>query len=238
MRARAARMTRQSSLALGGWLLVLLGSLLLGSSPGGPADARGSGPGEIPGQITFRDGRLTARFGGASLRHVMAEVSRLSGVQVRWMDAAVGAQAISVEFRDLTLAEAVKHLLRATNFLLVYALHDEGTQLTQIWIASREDGGLSGRHRPPAPPVPVPPAAEGPAADVEESIASAEAPLEALMQAATDEADLAVRLHAIGELGSHTPHDVRVKDLLQGLADHDPDPQVRDAASMLLAGGR
>jgi hypothetical protein len=82
--------------------------------------------------MTFQDGQLTARIATSPLRQVIEEISHLSGVQVRWMDAEVGEQAISVECRDLALAEAVRHMLRATNFLLVYAPRDEGTRLTQI----------------------------------------------------------------------------------------------------------
>jgi hypothetical protein len=230
--------TRQSSWMTGRWLLGLLGSLVLGSLPGGTADARGSAPVEIPGQITFQDGQLTARFGGASLWQVMAEVARLSGVQVRWMDTAVKERALSVEFYNLTLAEGVRRMLRAHNVLLVYTPSGEGTRLTQIWIASREDGGLPGRDRPSAPPVLPPPTIEEPAATMEQSMAGTEPPLEALIQIATEEADLAARLNAIGALGNHAPHDARIREFLEDLADHDSHPQVRDTASMLLGGGR
>jgi hypothetical protein len=238
MHHHSTRMSRQSSWAPGRWLLGILGSLVLGSLPGGAADALGSAPVDAPGEITFQDRQLTARIGAASLWQVMAEVTRLSGAQVRWMDAKVREQAVSVEFRDLALAEAVRRLLRATNFLLVYTSSGEDARLTQIWIASREDGGLPGRQRPPASPGPLPPPADEPAAAIEEPAAAVEVPLETLIQTATDDADLAARLSAIGELGSHAPHEAGVRDLLEDLANHDPNPQVRDAAAMLLGGGR
>jgi hypothetical protein len=155
------------------------------------------------------------------------------------MDAEVGEQAISVEFRDLALAEAVRRMLRATNFLLVYAPRDEGTRLTQIWIASRDNSTRPlGDDRWPALPAPLPPTAEEPAAAMKEPAAAVELPLDALIQAATDEANLAARIDAIGVLGSHASHDARVGDLLEHLANHDPHPQVRDAAAVLLGGGR
>jgi hypothetical protein len=126
----------------------------------------------------------------------------------------------------------VRRILRARNFRLWYAPGDEGTRLTQIWIASREKGGGSpGHHWQPVPRVPPPPTAAAPADVVNPSI-------ETLMQTATSDADLAARLSAIGELGSHAQHDDRVMEILADLADHDHNPQVRDAASMLLDGGR
>jgi hypothetical protein len=233
----ATRRARLSSGALGHGLWGLLVSLVLGNLPAGAADALDSPPVDVPGQLMFQDGQLTAHIRGASLRQVMAEVARLSGVQVRWMDAAVGEQAVSVEFHNLALAEAVRHLLRATNFLLVYAPHGEGTRLTQIWLASRGEGtGPPVLNQPSGPKVPVPqvqtaPVAEAPAEDSKQS-------LEALSETAMGAADLAARLSAIDELGRHAPADARIRELLMDLADHDPHPQVRDAASMLLGGGR
>jgi hypothetical protein len=130
-------------------------------------------------------------------------------------------------------------MLRATNFLLVYAPRDEGTRLTQIWIASRDDSSRPlGDDLRPALPVLLPPAVEEPAAAMKEPVPAVELPLEALIQAATDEANLAARLDAIRALGRHASHDARVQDLLEHLANHDPRPQVRDAAAMLLGGGR
>jgi hypothetical protein len=230
--------TRRPPGICGRWVRVVLLGCALWGAPVPTPQALGATTRKIPGQMTFHDGQLTARIATAPLRQVMAEVSRLSGVQVRWMDAAVGEQAVSVECRDLALAEAVRRMLRATNFLFVYAPRNEGVRLTQIWIASREDGGPPGRHRPPAPPVPRPPTADEPAAAIEEPAAAVALSRETLIQTATDEADLAARLSAIGALGSHAPEDARVRELLADLADHDPNPQVRDAAAMALDGGR
>jgi hypothetical protein len=179
--------TRRPSGVRGGWLRGILLGCALWSAP------LSTPPGvDIPGQLTVHDGQLTARIATAPLRQVMEGISQLSGVQVRWMDAEVGEQAISVECRDLALAEAVRRMLRATNFLLVYAPRDEGTRLTQIWIASREDSTRPlGDDRRPALPAPLPPTAEEPAAAMKEPAAAVEPPLEALIQAATDEANLA-----------------------------------------------
>jgi hypothetical protein len=230
---------RRSSWALGCWLLSLLGSLVLGSLAGGAALAWDSSSGGIPEQLTFHDAQLTAHIRRASLRQVMAEVARLSGVQVRWMDAQVGEQAVSVEFHDLTLAEGVRRILRAHNILLVYTSSDEGMQLTQIWIASRDNTS-----EPPGPLqatarlVQRPRLEDKPGVASEEPAVAVESSVETLIQTATADDDLAARLSAIGELGSFAPEDARVREMLENLAARDPNPQVRDAAAMLVGGGR
>jgi hypothetical protein len=219
------------------WLPGILVSLALCSTPVGAVYAFGPAAMNLPGRITLQDGKLTARIVETPLWQVMAEVSRLSGVQVQWMDSAVRQQEVSVEFTALSLSEAVRRILRAHNFLLVYPSSGEEMPLTQIWIACRgEHSGQPVLNQPSVPQVPVPhvqtaPVAEAPAEDSEQS-------LDALMETAMGEADLAARLSAIGELGSHASDDARVRELLADLADHDPHPQVRDAASMLLDGGR
>jgi hypothetical protein len=233
------RMARRSSWALGCWLLSLLGSLVLGSLAGGAAPAWDSSSEGIPGQLTFHDAQLTAHLRGASLLQVMAEVARLSGVQVRWMDTEVGEQLVSVEVRELALAEGVRRILRAHNILLVYTSSDEGTRLTQVWIASRDNTSEPpGPFQPPARLAPRPPPEDEPATAMDEPAAAVERSVEMLIQTATADEDLAARLSAIGELGSHTPEDARVREILEDLADDDLNPQVRDAASMLLGGGR
>src|SRR5262245_19422849 len=105
---------------------ILLGCALWGA-PGPMPQVYGPTTRGVPGQMTFHNGQLTARIATAPLRQVMTEISQLSGVQVRWMDAAVGEQAVSVECRNLALAEAVRRLLRATNFLLIFASSGEDT---------------------------------------------------------------------------------------------------------------
>jgi hypothetical protein len=227
---RSRLTTRRRPWTPGCWLRGIVIGCMLWNAPIPTPDALGSAPEDAPGQIAFEDGKLTVRSSTAPLRQLIDEISRLSGVQVRWMDAEVREQAVSVEFTALPLSEAVQRILRVTNFLLMYAHRDEGTQLTQIWIASREDaGGQPGRNPQPAPTEPPPPTAEEPAE-------AAAQPLEDLMQTAMGDADLASRLSAIEELGSATSQDGRVREILAELADHDSNPQVRDAASMMLGG--
>jgi hypothetical protein len=227
---RSTLTTRRLPWTLGCWLQGILIGCVFWSAPIPTPDALASPPVDVPGQLLFQDGKLAARVAMVPLRQVMEEIGRLSGAQVRWMDAEVGEQMVSIEFTALPLSEAVRRILSARNYLLWYAPHNEGTQLTQIWIASRRDGGGQPTlNRQPAPPLPPPPTAEEP-------VGAVDPPLEALMQTATGDADLASRLSAIEELGSATPQDARVRQILADLADHDSNPQVRDAASTMLGG--
>ena len=136
---RLAGIARWSSWVPGCWLLGILVSLVIGSVPVCPAHALGSTSVDVPGQFTFHE--LTARIVGASLQQAMAEMTRLSRVEVRWMDAAVREQVVWVEFTALPLSDAGRRILREINLLFWYAHSDEGTRLTQLWIASREAGG-------------------------------------------------------------------------------------------------
>jgi hypothetical protein len=225
---RSTLTTRRPPWTLGRWLRGILIGCVFWSAPIPTPDALASSPVDVPGQITFQDGKLTARIAMVPLRQVMEEISRLSGAQVRWMDAEVGEQTVSIEFTAVPLSEAVRRILSARNFLLWYAAHGEGTRLTQIWIASREDGGGQPMlDRQPAPP--PPPTGENPA----EAVGP---PLEVLIQMATGDEDLASRLSAIEELGSAAPQDAKVREILADLADHDSNPQVRDAAATVLGG--
>ena len=219
---------RWSCLAPGQWLLDILVNLLLGSIPVCAPYARSATTVDFPGLLTLQDGKLTARIMGASLWHVMEEVTRLSGGQVQWMDSRVREQAVLVEFTVFPLSDAVWRLLGETNFLLVYAPRDEGTPLTQIWIASREKArGQPGRNRPPAALVPPPPTAEELAEAVEQ-------PLDPLIQTATGDADPASRLAAIGDLGNYAQQDASVRGSLADLTNNDSDQQAQDAASPML----
>jgi hypothetical protein len=167
---------------LGCSLLGLLGGLALGTSSGGPAYTRGSGLPSTPGEFTLRDGRLTARLYGMPLRQVMAEVSQHGDVQVRWLDADIGAQKVSAALTNLPLPEALRRLLRGTNFVLFYASAAEGLRLTHIWIASRREGG-------------------GPPAHTEKPTERTAQPVEAVLQTPLSAEGLASSLGALDQLG-------------------------------------
>jgi hypothetical protein len=136
--------------------------------------------------------------------------------------------AVSVEFTPLIVTDAIRCLFRATNLLLWYAPLGEGTQLTQLWSASRESpSGRTELHCQPA-------SSGSPAPTLEEQEEAVAQPVEALIQTVTGDTDLAARLSVLGDLGSHAQQDVRVRETLADLADHDNSPQIRDAASTML----
>jgi hypothetical protein len=66
---------------------------------------------------------------------VRAELSRLSGAQVRWLNAS-GERPVSVDFTALPLDEALRRLLDPYNFVLLYTADGERSALTQIWISA------------------------------------------------------------------------------------------------------
>jgi hypothetical protein len=180
---------------------------------------------------------------------MMEEISRLSGAQVRWLDAEVREQAVSVEFMALPLPEALRRILRTTNFLLVSTSVSGRTQLTQIWITARGDGiEPPGRTRQPVSHVQSTSRAGELAQDVEppheavrqtalsavESSSDVQQASEALLQLAMSDADLGTRLHAIESVGRYAREDPRVGAILADLAHNDANPQVRDVASVVL----
>jgi len=179
----------------------------------------------------------------------MEEISRLSGAQVRWLDAEVREQAVSVEFTALPLTEALRRILRTTNFLLVSTSGSGGTHLTQIWITARGESIESpGRTRQPVSPVQPTPRAGEAAQDVEppheagrqtalraaQAAPDVQQAPEALLQLAMSAADLGTRLHAIESVRRYAREDPRIRALLADLAHADANPQVRDVASVVL----
>lgn len=245
----ATLLVKRSSWTPGRWLLGMLISLVLGSIPVCAASPGNPEAEDVSEQITFQDGKLTARIVRAPLRQMMEEISRLSGVQVRWLDAEVREQAVSVEFTALSLPEAIRRILSTTNFLLVSTAGSGGTQLAQIWIAARGDGIEQPAHprQTVAHVQPTPSAGEA-APDMEPpheaehqtSLNTAQAAPdvqqapEALLQLAMSAAELGTRLHAIESVGRYAREDPRVRAVLADLAHNDANPQVRDVASMVL----
>jgi hypothetical protein len=229
-------MTRQSSWTPGRWLLGILVSLVLGSMPVYAASAPGPVAEDFSGKITLQDGKLTARNLAAPLWQIMEELSRLSGAQVRWLAAKVREQEVSVTFNDLPLAEAVRRLLSATNFLLLSTASGGRTELTQIWITAREGGRgqpVRARHLVPHGQ-PTPRAGEGAQGDAVRQTPMSEAEAaqdvqqapEALLQIAMSEVDLDARIRALESLERYAREDQWVRATLADLAHNDADPQV------------
>ena len=91
----------------------------------------------LPGTLTLRDGKVSAQLNAVPLGQVMAEVSRLSGVQVVWVDDTSRLRPVSVGFTNLPLLRALDRLLGETNFMLFYTGDPRNTKLTHIWIAAQ-----------------------------------------------------------------------------------------------------
>jgi hypothetical protein len=193
-------------------LLGVVLSLALGSAPVsavGPRDAAKS----TSLKMILKDGRLTVQILAAPLHKVIEEISRLTGAEVRWLNQG-REEAVSVEFTDLSINEALERILK-TNFALSYTFSGKERRLTGIWILSREHApvvreaaraGLLGLNSVPADP------------DI-----LAQQPL-------------SVRLGAVQFLAMHADKDEAVREILSQLAHSDPDLQVREMASMVLNG--
>jgi hypothetical protein len=150
----------------------------------------------------------------------MEEVSRMSGVQVRWLSGQPEEKRVSVEFTALPLPEALERILVGTNFLLFYASVGEGTTLTQLWISSK--------------PIPSSVSQGEDAAKTKEEGNSP--PVDVLIQTAVSRQETAVRVEAVARLGEHASTDSKVEAILSRLASDDDNPQVRAAAAEVLAG--
>jgi hypothetical protein len=172
-------------------------------------------------EMTLREGKLTARIAAFPLRHVMDELGRLSGAEVRWLDQQEDAE-VSVQFSDLSLEKALARILE-NNFLLVYPSSAEERPLpAEIWLWSRWREATAVREVRPAAPV-----------------------QKNLMREERGEPDMdgaidltaqprSVRLEAVHLLAMDAGEDEDARAILFHLADNDSDPRVREAASKVL----
>ena len=212
------------------WLLGILISVVSGSVPIGAASALSPGTTHFPGKLAFQDGQLMARIATVPLRQVMEEFSRVSKAEVRWLNSADGAGAISVEFPPLPVVEALQRLLHGKNFLLFYAGGRGAPRLTQIWISAK------GNAKRPSTPIASPVTARETAPRAEATDEETMQPLEAVMWAAQSDKDLPSRLSAIEDLGERARQDPGIRAILSQLAHNDGSPQVQDLAASLLTG--
>jgi len=215
-------------------------SLVLSTGRVGSAYAFGPAPTPLPGQITLQDGRLTAQVAATPLRQVMEEMSRVSGVRVRWFSDHAEEKPVSVEFTALPLPEALRRILKEMNFLLFYTSTENSVKLTEVWILSGIGRSQAERTPPPASPVkaplPIPDSASQSEEAEDRQAEFAAMPLEILIQTAVGTADPSLRIEAIGNLGRHAAEDSTVEGILSHLASNDSNSQVRAAASEVLAG--
>ena len=116
--------------------LLLIGSMLVAVAAPNP-----------PHVITLHEGKLSVHVTGMPLREALAEVSRLSHIDIVWLNNEGQEELISVEFTGLSLLKGLERLLQRRNFLLFYVPQPSGTYVTQLWIASN--------HQPTKPPAPT-----------------------------------------------------------------------------------
>jgi hypothetical protein len=70
------------------------------------------------------------------LLEALAEVSRLSHIDIVWLSSEGQEELVTVEFTGLSLPEGLERLLQRKNFLLFYVPQPSGPRVTQLWIAS------------------------------------------------------------------------------------------------------
>ena len=126
------------------------------------------------------------------------------------------------------------------NFLLFYTSTENSVKLTEVWILSGIGRSQAERTPPLASPVKAPLPISDSASQSEEAedrqAEFAAMPLEILIQTAVGTADPSLRIEAIAHLAGRAPEDPKVEGILSHLASNDSDPQVRAAASEVLAG--
>jgi hypothetical protein len=188
----------------------------------------------LPVTLVLRDGKLTGRIAGMPLAQVMEKLSQLSGAQVRWLDHQE-TTAVSAEFVDLPLADALERLLPRKNFLLVYASLKDNARLITIWISSPGTGATQLQIIRPLP-VQEQPQVIDDDPPPEELDAEPATVLEGQLRTALHGDEAGERLEAIEALSGMVEHDPRIRPLLVQLSTGEHDPQVRGAAEEALAG--
>lgn len=74
--------------------------------------------------VTLQGARVSVNAQDAPLKRILAEISRVSGIQISLEstgDADLADQATTVAFQGLTIEEAMRRLLRETNYTFVYS---------------------------------------------------------------------------------------------------------------------
>jgi hypothetical protein len=185
--------------------------------------------GQLNRKTTFQGEKLTASFTSTSLHQAMEEISKVSGVQIRWLDTR-GEEPITVEFIALPLSQAIPRLLKDRNFLLFYSSTRTGAQLTQVWISCRkkEATHLKGHSQPFSRELSLlTPSETDP---TEEEFVSPDT----LLQTVLYDRGVAVRLEAITRLEEYASQDPRIAAAFSHVANNDTNPEVQRAAAAVL----
>ena len=116
------------------WALLLLPSIvgiLLWTGSLHAASAPASDAQKFSGVMLVHKEKLTVQVTGVSLRQVLVEFEKRSGIQVQWLPQSADKQ-ISVAFVALPLAEALPRLLGENSFLLFYRATQERVKPSQL----------------------------------------------------------------------------------------------------------
>jgi hypothetical protein len=224
--------TKSFVLRLGYGLLVLGLSITRSLGPLPSALAATMAEPSLSHQVIVREGKVTVQVHDVSLSEILSEIGRQSGAHLRWL-VYPQAKTISATFTATSLAEALERLLGEHGFLLFYTSTGQESRLSQIWIASGGQGApqfLSSLHSlSSAPALTSSPQVIRGTSDAQET-----STVERLVQTATSDQDLSLRLDALAQLEDYAATDQRVADTLSVLTRNDPNPQVRDAAAEIL----
>jgi hypothetical protein len=223
------------------WLGVAV-SLVPGNSLALAAGGRSGADQAVPLKMAFRDGNLTAEIVAAPLHEVMAEISKLTGAEVRWLGQHEN-ERVSSTFTGVPLHEALERILKK-NFTLSYAASGV---LTDIWILPRANGEEpearlqvaaaterliavdEGRTNPPTGRN-QPPARMAPEVGIKGAPAASSPGIDIAKQS------LPARREAVALLAMHADKDEAAREILSHVASTDADPHVREIASMALLG--
>ena len=203
----------RTSRKLGRGLAVTLVGLMISGTSVHTASAHESTTLNFPGTITIEGGKLTTKIPETSLQKVMEEISKTSGIQVRWLDTA-GEERVAVDFVAVPLSRAIPRLLSDRNFVLFYSSAGEEVRLTQVWISSRkkEVEHLEDHAQPISQKLPL--LAPSEADPTEEEFV----PPDTLLQTALYDRGSAARLEAITRLEEYATQDPRIAAAFSHLA--------------------
>jgi hypothetical protein len=90
-------------------------------------------------EIVLRDGQLSVALDNAPLRQVMAELSRLTGIEIRFKNFHQQLM-LNQHFENVPLEQGLRFLLRGIDSMFVYAGIDKNRRLTRILLLGDNTG--------------------------------------------------------------------------------------------------
>ena len=220
---------RWSFRLLGRCFSSLLISLIVGNAFIPNIHALDAATGHPNRKTTFQGEKLTASFTSTSLHQVMEEISKVSDVQIRWLDTR-GEEPITVEFIALPLSQVIPRLLKDRNFVLFYSSTRTGAQLTQVWISCRKKEATHLKDYSQAFSQELSLLTPSETDPTEGEFVSPDT----LLQTVLYDRGVAVRLEAITRLEEYAPQDPRIAAAFSHVANNDTNPEIQHAATAAL----